>query len=282
MIVWLASYPKSGNTWVRFFILSLVFGNKSKINLNNLKLITQFPKKSQFKNLMNDYQNFDEISKNWIASQNQINSDNKIRFFKTHNMKCCLDNNCFTDIKNTLASIYIVRDPRNVITSLKNHFSFENDDQVKEFMFNERQAIKPTKIVESQDYLLEVIIGSWKTHYISWKSIKKNFLLIKYENLIENTKSEFLKLTSFLEKILNTKFTEEQIDKAIMESSFDNLVQMEKATGFDESTINKKTGKKNIFFNLGPKNNWKTILNKKYANIIENEFKTEMKELGYL
>ena len=51
MIIWLASYPKSGNTWLRFFILSLIFGNKGEINLNQLKNIEQFPSKSQFKSM---------------------------------------------------------------------------------------------------------------------------------------------------------------------------------------------------------------------------------------
>ena len=77
MIIWLASYPKSGNTWIRFFILSLLFGNKLKLNLDHLKTITQYPKKSQFNNLLKDYQNFDEVTQNWIASQNIINLDKK-------------------------------------------------------------------------------------------------------------------------------------------------------------------------------------------------------------
>ena len=195
---------------------------------------------------------------------------------------CCFDNYCFTDINNTLGSIYIVRDPRNVITSLKNHFSFENYEQAKQFIFNEKQAIKPTKYIKNEDFLLETIIGSWQTHYKSWKNIKKNFLLIKYENLINNTKAEFLKLSNFLETILKIKFKEEQIDRAITESSFENMAAMEKLKGFSESTNNKKTGKKNIFFNLGPKNDWKKILNKEVAAEISLKFKSEMEELGYL
>ena len=51
MIIWLASYPKSGNTWLRFFILSLFFGDKGEVNLDHIKNIEQFPSKSQFENL---------------------------------------------------------------------------------------------------------------------------------------------------------------------------------------------------------------------------------------
>ena len=45
MIVWLASYPKSGNTWLRFFIVSLLLGNKENINFNDLgNVISQYPR----------------------------------------------------------------------------------------------------------------------------------------------------------------------------------------------------------------------------------------------
>ncbi len=74
MIIWLTSYPKSGNTWVRFFILSLLFGNKTEINLNHLKNIEQFPSKSQFVGLELDLKNLREVAKNWITVQKKINS----------------------------------------------------------------------------------------------------------------------------------------------------------------------------------------------------------------
>ena len=72
MIIWLASYPKSGNTWVRFFILSLLFGNKRKINLDHLRNIEQFPSKSQFVGVELDLKNMREIAKNWITVQKKL------------------------------------------------------------------------------------------------------------------------------------------------------------------------------------------------------------------
>ena len=69
MIIWLASYPKSGNTWLRFFILSLFFGDKGEVNLDHIKNIEQFPSKSQFENLGIDLKDLREISKNWINVQ---------------------------------------------------------------------------------------------------------------------------------------------------------------------------------------------------------------------
>ena len=116
MIIWLASYPKSGNTWLRFFIISLLMGKRTNLNLNHLQAIMPYPEKSQFKGLTNDVLNLEEVAKNWINSQNKINYDDSIRLLKTHNALGKFKNYSFTDDKNTLATLHIVRDPRNVIT----------------------------------------------------------------------------------------------------------------------------------------------------------------------
>jgi hypothetical protein len=282
MIIWLASYPKSGNTWVRFFILSLLLGNKMEINLNHLKNIEQFPSKSQFVGLKLDLKNLREVAKNWITVQNKINLSKKVRFYKTHNTFCQIDKNSFTNHKNTLGAIYIVRDPRNVITSVKNHFNHNSYEEAKDFIFNEKKVVllsRPTKI---KDYSLPQIIGSWQTHYKTWKIMNKNFLLIKYENLINTPNSEFKKIANYLEKLFKTKFTNAQIEKAINSSSFDKLQKMEEKKGFIESMENKQTGEKNKFFYLGPKNDWRKILDKEIADEISSRFEPEMKELGYL
>ena len=282
MIIWLASYPKSGNTWVRFFILSLLLGNKMEINLNHLKNIEQFPSKSQFVGLKLDLKNLREVAKNWITVQNKINLSKKVRFYKTHNTFCQIDKNSFTNHKNTLGAIYIVRDPRNVITSVKNHFNHNSYEEAKDFIFNEKKVVllsRPTKI---KDYSLPQIIGSWQTHYKTWKIMNKNFLLIKYENLINTPNSEFKKIANYLERLFKTKFTNEQIERAINSSSFDKLQKMEEKKGFIESVENKQTGEKNKFFFLGPQNDWRKILDKEIADEISSRFEPEMKELRYL
>tara|TARA_B100002051_G_C16708189_1_gene625075 strand:+ start:865 stop:1728 length:864 start_codon:yes stop_codon:yes gene_type:complete len=287
MIVWLASYPKSGNTWLRFFIVSLLLGNKENINFNDLgNVISQYPRKVHFEDLISDFLNLEEVAKNWQNSQVKLNSDNKIRFFKTHNMLVRFKNNFFTDPSNTLGAIYVARDPRNIITSLKNHFSFKNYNETKNFLFNDKQIItlsdyEKKEYTKKKDYQLPQIIGSWKMHYNSWNSMKKNFLLIKYESLIKNPNKEFSKVVAFLEQILNTKFKDKQVSKAIKNSSFIKLKKMEETYGFNESAEDRR-GSKKKFFNLGPKNDWKKILDKKVSDEINLKFETEMKELKYL
>ena len=283
MIIWLASYPKSGNTWLRFIILSLLFGNKTEINLDHLKSIEQFPSKSQFTGLELDITNLREVAKNWITVQKKINLSKKVRFYKTHNTLCQIDKNRFTDQQNTLGAIYIVRDPRNVITSVKNHFNHNSYEETKNFIFDEKRVVLLSRPkINRGDYSLPQIIGSWQTHYKTWKIMNKNFLLIKYENLINTPNSEFKKIANYLERLFKTKFTNEQIERAINSSSFDKLQKMEEKKGFIESVENKQTGEKNKFFYLGPKNDWTKILDKEIADEISSRFEPEMKELGYL
>lgn len=280
MIIWLASYPKSGNTWVRHFLASLIYSNQGKSGLDKLGFILQYPKRDQFEKLVTNLNDFRQIKKNWIKSQDLINSDNKIKIFKTHHTLCSFEGNNFTNEKNTLGAIYIVRDPRNVISSILYHFNLSNIEEALNFIKDEKRFIVGN-IKKKVNYPLLTLIGSWKSNYNSWKNIGKNFLLVKYENLILNPNYEFNRIAKHISEIANLKFSKEQINKSIEESSFKNLSILEDKNGFVESVEDLKNNKKK-FFNLGPKNNWQKILDKKYINEIESSFSDEMKELGYI
>ena len=115
MIIWLSSYPKSGNTYLRSFLASYYFTNNGKFNFDLLLKIHQFPnmKFSNFK-----AQSKIEASKNWIFNQNSFFDRSKLNFVKTHNCLIPYFGNHFTTSNETLGAIYIVRDPRNLITSM--------------------------------------------------------------------------------------------------------------------------------------------------------------------
>ena len=283
MIIWLASYPKSGNTWVRSFISSILFTEDGNVDLSKLKNISQFPLRSQFTNYIDDLQDVKKVYQNWSNVQNYMNLDNKIKFLKTHHVNCKIENFEFTDDNNSLGVIYIVRDPRNVACSVKNHFSLENYDEVKNFLFREHNwlGIITDKKIKPLDNKIPTLISSWKTNYLSWKNKTKNYLLIKYENLLENPYLEFGKISKYLENHLNVKFDEKKIKKAIETCSFRNLQQLETDGKFKEQTVDKQN-KSVKFFHLGPENDWKKILDKNISREIENKFKAEMEELGYL
>ena len=277
MIIWLASYPKSGNTWVRLFLNSLVFTSDTSVNINDIKL-GQFPARKYFNEITNNVDDVKEFIQNCNYAQSKLNLDNKIRFFKTHNGLWKLGQHRFTDNENTLGIIHIVRDPRNVVTSIKNHYNYQTYEEALDFIKDENKILG--KIGSKKEEDLPTIVSSWKLHYKSWKNLgglKSKYVLIKYEDLIKDPVREFTKITSFIEKISEFKFNEKNILKAIENTRFDNLKKQEELNGFKESPKNSIK-----FFYLGAKNDWQNILDKKTKDDIEISFKNEMQDLGYL
>ena len=144
MIIWLASYPKSGNTLLRSILASYFYSEDGLLKFENLYKITQFPLSSQFMSLGIDINNDREVFKNFINVQKSINQEKgKIRFFKTHSSLCKMYNSNFTDLKNTLGAIYIVRDPRNVVTSLAHHYNL-SIDQATDVMIDKNRLMDKT------------------------------------------------------------------------------------------------------------------------------------------
>jgi hypothetical protein len=280
VIIWLASYPKSGNTWLRSIVSSLLYSKSGNFDFELLKNIRQFPEKQFFKDIINDFSNFNEIKRNWITAQEKINLSQNVRIFKTHQGKYTLGEHNFTNDKNTLAVIYIVRDPRNLVKSISHHFDFTLDKACK-FLLSPEVIGNGKDFEEQQDGMYN-LLGKWNDHYRSWTRDKNNLLIIKYEDLIVNPGIELIKIIEFLKNYLNFKTNEEKNHKILETTSFRKLSKMEDQGLFKENVLNKKDKKKVKFFYLGSKNTWQDNLDKDIVNKLEKSFITEMKELSYL
>ena len=283
MIIWLTSYPKSGNTWVRSFISTILFSVNGENDFSNLGQIRQFPDRIFFKEYVKDFGDVYEVARNWINVQNYLNLDRKIKIFKTHHVNCTIQNNPFTNLNNTAGVIHIVRDPRNVVTSIMNHWSLKDINASKELIINENNWLglkNHENDVRSNQ--IPTLISSWKTHYNSWKQNSQNYLLIKYEDLILNPIIYFNEITKFVSKVTKLNFNTEKVKKAIETNSFQNMKNLEKKGLFKENALNRERNSKVDFFNLGPENDWKKILDKKISSEIENKFNNEMRELKYI
>ena len=275
MIIWIASYPKSGNTWVRSLLSAYLYSDDGIFNFDLLKKIHQFPSKKNFKFFMKDFNNIKKLSNYWIAAQDRINLSNEITFLKTHSALCTFENNPFTNKSNTKAVIYVVRDPRNIVTSVLNHYSFKNIEESFDFIAKNRITVIGENIVQ--------YLGTWQQNYKSWRDLKfAPVLVVKYEDLINDTKKTFLSILNFLSDLIDIKINEKKIANSVDSCSFDSLVKKEKEEGFVEAKVHKKSGKKIRFFNLGKKNNWKNLLNPKIEKKIRKTFEKQMKELGYI
>ena len=279
MIIWLASYPKSGNTWIRSIICSMLYSRNGLFDFNLLEKIKQFPSRKSFKDFTSDFQNINELKKFWIIAQEKINLDQKIKFCKTHHINCKIDNFSFTNKSNTLATIYIVRDPRNLVTSISNHFS-KSLEESKKFLFTNK--VIGTKDVSLNNNEILTPLGSWSDHYNYWTNKNENLLVIRYEDLIYDINKEFNKLKNFLANYISLEINDEKKKNIIESTSFTHLQNMEKRGLFKESVFDKKVPIKKQFFHQGPKNNWQLSLNNKIKNEIETKFHKEMSELGYI
>ena len=283
MIIWLASYPKSGNTYVRAFLSAYYFSDNGQFDFSQITNIDQFPHEKFFNQKVN---NFDEASKLWVPIQKKINHDKKIRFFKTHSFLGNYKGNEFTSPETTLGAIYIIRDPRNVFTSIKNHYSLDNEKALKMITDKTRSLMSNNGSHASLTY-----ISSWAENYLSWlRNNKFRRLFVKYEDLIENRYETFRDLIVFTNTLMNNVegVNKLKLQKAIETTNFNVLKKKEMSEAFDGSDSSFKNWRKfhsenkNLFFNLGPENDWKKNLEKEFAEKIETNFEKEMKKLKYL
>ena len=122
-----------------------------------------------------------------------------------------------------MGTIYVVRDPRNVVNSLSNHYGLSLN-KAKEFM------LRPSVIRETdgQDKGTLSPLGTWADNYISWTHHNSNLLLIKYEDLMTNAKDEITKIINFLKPHIKFNFDEKKINNIVESTKFDNLKKMEK------------------------------------------------------
>ena len=283
MIIWLASYPKSGNTYVRAFLSAYYFSETGEFDFSQIAKIDQFPHEKFFKKKVS---NIIEASKLWVPVQREINKDKKIRFFKTHSFLGNYQGNQFTSPETTLGAIYIVRDPRNVLSSLKNHYSFDDDNALKMIKDKTRSLMSNNGSHASLTY-----ISSWSENYLSWlRNNQFRRLFIKYEDLITNKYETFRDIIVFTNTLMNKieGVNKSKLQKAIETTNFNVLKKKEVSETFDGTESSFKNWRKfhsenkNLFFNLGPDNNWKNIIKTDVSKEIEISFEKEMIKLGYL
>ena len=283
MIFWIASYPKSGNTWLRALISSYYYSKDGVFHEKIIKNIGQFPEKKHFTSFNYDPKIVTDTTRFWIKAQEKINEDKKLRFFKTHNVFGTLNNQNFTNKENSIGCIYIIRDPRNIITSLKNHYELDDDSALK-WMTRENNFIYDVEKLDRDGYSDFQFISSWSTNYKSWKVQKKiPIKIIKYEDLLNKTYAVFMDVVKFINETTNNKekISKDKLKNSVNSTLFDKLKNNEEKHGFSEAIQSKKENKKIPFFHLGPKNDWRRILDEDFKKKLNNVFEKNLIELSY-
>ncbi len=285
MILWLASYPKSGNTMLRSLLSSYFYTKDGNFNFEVLKKINQFPDITVFEKLRFNTDTEKEIVKNYIKAQEEINKQDKksLRFLKTHSTMHNIAGYKFTDLRNSLGVIYIVRDPRNIVKSYANHNQFTIEESVK--ALTSFRMLGGIKNADNSADRTVTHVGTWSSHLNTWKEFDKvnKYLLIKYEDLVSDTEKIFLKILEFIYKLVGSKLVldEFKFKNTIKTTSFENLKKLEKENNFHEAKKDSKN-KPVTFFKYGFNKDGKVDLPENFKKQIEDFYKKEMLELGYL
>jgi len=277
-IIFIASYPKSGNTWLRSIISSLVYNPEGRFTFNDLKKVSLFSQFSNFKNLDNHQYhtdgnlNYNWVSDNWIKAQKKINTIKKeVVFFKTHSVRGVVNKNFFTDESVCLGFVYIIRDPRDVVVSLSKHMGIDINMALKEMLSNTRRMTSFNKVNE--------LVSTWKNNVDSWMQFRNvPRLVLKYEDMINDIDTSIFQIAEFLNNIgnLNLKMNDDFLKSIKISTSFKKLQLLEKNQKFDEATPHSR------FFRKGISGGWKKNLTNKQTKEIEDKLSIPMKHLAYL
>lgn len=272
-IVWLASYPKSGNTWFRCFFTALLYG---KVDLNNLSSTGVFSARS-FYNKVNDFDShlFTEAEmKNIISKSINFYASRlkKLTFIKTHYAYTHASNRkpVFpAEVSHKI--IYFVRNPLDVVASFASHNGLTIDKAITVMNDNKATlAIQKNGLnIKSQ---IPQLLMSWSGHLNSWLNQKNiEVQLIRYEDMLNAPFKTF----NIIMKAVNINVKRADVKKAIQLTKFSKLQLIEKREGFNE------LAKSSTFFRKGKMNGWKTELTKEQIRLIIEKHRDNMTRLGY-
>lgn len=275
-IVWLASYPKSGNTWLRILLSNyLNTENDLPVDINkiNASIIsssrTVFDDQLPFLSSDLTYEEIDNLRP--LAYQAISDESKSYQYIKTHDAFTINQNGKeLFPLGASKALIYIVRNPLDVAISFAHHSHISIDKSIQHLNKDDFALSNKHKKLNSQ---LRQKLLSWSMHYESWKQFKGPSLMIKYEDLIQDTASTFRKIIWFLYQEVN----EQKLKQAVEFSSFDYLKKQEAQQSFREKPL-----KAESFFRKGVSGGWKEDLNTEQIQSIQDHHQKVMKELDYL
>jgi len=272
-ITWLASYPKSGNTWVRCFIDTYF---KEKVEINNLTTVISDDQadlldlsKSEIRDILTSPADIQLFTRPYLL-YNLVSKYKKAKtelpfIIKTHSALVNIGGMGQIPPGLTKRIVYIVRNPLDIVPSFADHFNMTLDETIT-FLLDDASAIGS---VEDFKFLTPIL--SWKIHVNSYLQIaqEQGVKIVKYEDIKENPEKEFFDILEFIGIEPDTK----RLTKTLDLIHIDKLKELEITEGFIE---NPKTAKGKFF---GDK---RRQLNSNHRKRIISNLKEEMTRFGYL
>lgn len=273
-IVWLASYPKSGNTWMRAFLANLIANRAGPLAPNDLKDYADdeaLPERfSELAGRPSHELDFDEIAElrprvhALIAQRAQ-----GTRLVKSHNMTGSVDGHPLYNWQVSAGAIHIVRNPLDVAVSMTYHFGLTADEAI------ERLANENVATANDEMFVIQML-GSWSRHVAGWAEIAERLgskaLVMRYEDLLERPAKHFAKAA----KLLGIQ-DKARIERAVRHASFATLSTLEKREGFIEAA-----NERSRFFRAGRANQWREALSREQVARVVHDHREQMARFKYL
>ena len=275
-IIWLASYPKSGNTWFRVFLTNLLSTSDTPANINDLAETSISSSRKNFDDytgLSSADLTFEEIDKlRPDVYRMQSKESEELLFKKVHDRFYFVDENQpLFPSEISKGVVYLIRNPLDVLVSFAYHSAKPVDKMIKSFNNPDYAFCQRDDMLMNQ---LRQLLGSWSDHVGSWT--EQDFIpihVLRYEDMINETEKSFKKAIRFI----GIEKTDKEIREAIQKSDFNVLSKQEKESGFKEKMIKSKS-----FFRKGEIGDWKNHLDEKMKNEIIQRHQGIMKKFGYL
>jgi hypothetical protein len=271
-IVWLASYPKSGNTWIRAFLANLIANRSDPVPLNDLARYCDDEARPEFFNAVagkpNTELSLDEI----LAIRPRVHAfiatnARGTRFVKTHNYAGAFNGHPLHNADVTAGAIYVVRNPLDVVVSMTHHFGL-TVDQAIERLGNEQVATVNDAMFVTQ------LLGSWSFHVKSWADHEsERILVLRYEDLLEKPTKHFAKVA----RLVGIGQDRARIERAVKHAGFGTLSSLEKKHGFIE--VSDKAAR---FFRTGKMNQWREALGREQVQRVVDAHREQMTRFGYV
>ncbi len=271
-IVWLASYPKSGNTWTRAFLHNLLRNPAEPVPLDRLTDFTIGTADARWYKKYTD-KKIEELTAEELAEMRpKVHFDYTQAFpdsvfVKTHNFLGEEAGVPLISMQYTVGAVYVVRDPRDVCISAGHHYGLSLDDAISML------ESETTRTGGNDDNVPEVLT-SWTKHVVSWtRDPNPNLHVMRYEDMGSKSLETFAALARFLG--LNPP--RDRLKKALKYSEFRVLKRLEEKHGFRE-----RSEHTDRFFRRGRAGGWRQTLSAEQAKRIEDAHREQMQRFGYL
>lgn len=272
-IVWLASYPKSGNTWVRMFLANYLLGSAdTPVSINDAHRLgigdsvsVAYRKANHGRYDVEDRLGHLQLRDKVIRGVASNGAD--VNFMKTHNVNDVAFGTRLIDPAYSRAAVYIVRDPRDVTVSYARHYGQTPSEAC-------RSISDPNNTVMADATSVMQYLGDWSDHVRGWTRARGfNVQTMRYEDMKADPAQAFRQLLTFLGMPVDPS----KLERAIAFSSFDELKKQETTDGFIERSPNASQ-----FFHTGKSRQWEGVLSDEDTAFLEQKHAQQMKRFGYL